>query len=112
MQKEKWEQLKGQVQDSFSNVEISQEDLTNPEKGVKEIVIFDVPLGWMRLEYITRPLVLDKQTHGSRRIGSHTEVEYIYSENEFTHKLVAYKWDEDTDNWVEMEMDKKESFSL
>lgn len=111
MQPEKWQDIKAHIQDSFSDVEISKEKLSEPEVGEKEIVLFTGPLGKMKLEYITRPVVLDKVTHGSRRIGSETAVEYIYSEDEFTHKLIAYKWDEIQDNWLEMEAGK-EAFNI
>jgi len=111
MQPDRWEQTKGQILDSFSNVNINEQELQDPEVGKKEIVIFNGPLGKMKLEYYTKPLVLDRHTHGSRRIGSHTEVEYVYSNNEFSHQLKVYKLDEDSDEWVEMEMEKG-SFAL
>ncbi|MEK7072171.1 MAG: hypothetical protein AAB969_01220 [Patescibacteria group bacterium] len=108
---EKWEQTKGHILDSFSDVEISQRELQDPEVGKKEIVIFSGPLGQMKLEYYTRPVVLNRRTHGSRRIGSHTEVEYIYSTSEFSHQLKVYKLDPDTEEWQEMAM-AKGSFNL
>jgi hypothetical protein len=64
----------------------------------------------MKLEYITRPVVIDKKTHGSRRIGSHTDVEYVYSDTEFSHSLKAYKWDENDQIWVEIDL--KGSFTI
>ncbi|MFA6919071.1 MAG: hypothetical protein WC244_03095 [Patescibacteria group bacterium] len=110
MSPDKWEQLKGQIQDQFQNVSITQEELEDVERGEKEIILFDGPLGQMRLEYITKPVILDKQTHGSRRIGSHTEVEYVYSDTEFSHSLKVYKWDDGQDNWLEI--DTKSSFQI
>ena len=108
---EKWEQTKGHILDTFTDVDISRQELQEPEVGQKEIVIFNGPLGQMKLEYISRPVVLGKRTHGSRRIGSHTEVEYVYSANEFSHQLKVFKLDPDTDDWVEMEMARGD-FSL
>ena len=110
MSPDKWEQLKGQIQDQFKNISITQEELEDFDRGEKEIVLFDGPLGKMKLEYITRPVVIDKQTHGSRRIGSHTDVEYIYSETESSHSIKAYKWDDNQDDWLEI--DTKASFQL
>ena len=104
MSPEKWEQIKGQVQDLFKDTEITKEDLGEDEKGEVEIMTFTGPVGQMRLEYTTRPLVIDKKTHGSRRIGSHTDVEYIYSETEFSHSLKAYKWDDARDDWIEIDL--------
>jgi 6-phosphogluconolactonase (cycloisomerase 2 family) len=111
MQPDKWEQTKGHVLDSFSNVDVSEIELQEPEVGKKEVILFDGPLGRMKLEYYTKPVVLNRHTHGSRRIGSHTEVEYIYSKDEFSHQLKAYKLDEDENEWVEMEMERG-SFNL
>ncbi len=110
MTTEKWDQIKGQIQDAFKDVEITNEKLVEPETGEMETVLFTGPLGKMKLEYISRPVVLDKITHGSRRIGSHTEVEYVYSDTEFSHELKASKWDDAQDDWVQIDM--KESFNL
>jgi len=68
-----------------------------------EFIIFKGPLGRMKLEFTTKPLVLDKKTTYSRRIGSQTAIEYIYSEDEKTHKLMAYKWDDFQNDWVEID---------
>jgi len=108
---DKWEQTKGHILDNFSNVEISEQELPEPEVGKKEIVIFDGPLGQMKLEYYTKPVILNRQTHGSRRIGSHTAVEYIYSNDEFSHQFKVYKFDDETEKWQEMAM-AKDSFNL
>ena len=108
---DKWEQTKGHILDSFSNVEISELELQDPDVGKKEIVLFNGPLGQMKLEYYTKPVILNRNTHGSRRIGSHTAVEYVYSQDEFTHFLKVYKLDPDTDEWQEMAMEKG-SFNL
>lgn len=68
-----------------------------------EFIIFKGPLGRVKLEFTTKPLVLDKKTTYSRRIGSETNVEYVYSEDEKTHKLMAYKWDDFQNDWVEID---------
>lgn len=110
MSPEKWQQLKGQIQDQFKNIEIEQEQLPEPEQGEREIILFDGPLGKMRLEYYSRPMILDKITHGSRRIGSQPGVEYVYSPTEKVHQLKVYKWDDSQDDWLEIDL--KGSFSL
>jgi len=108
---DKWEQTKGHILDTFSNVEISAMELPDPEVGKKEIVLFSGPLGQMKLEYYTKPVILNRNTHGSRRIGSHTAVEYVYSNSDFTHFLKVYKLDLDSDEWQEMAIEKG-SFNL
>lgn len=111
MSPEKWDQIKGQIKDGFKDVEIVKEELEEPEVGNVEIVTFLGPLGQMRLEYTSRPVVLDRRTHGSRRIGSYTDVEYVYSETEFSHTLKAFKWDENQDDWIEIDL-KSGFFSI
>jgi hypothetical protein len=110
MSPEKWKSIKGRILDSFKNVEEAKEALEEPAVGEKEILEFAGPLGRMRLEFITRPVVLDKVTHGSRRIGSEHGVEYIYSQDEFFHALHAYKWDDNSSDWLEIDL--KNSFNL
>ena len=110
MSPDKWKSIKGQILDNFKDTDETKEALEAPEVGEREILEFDGPLGRMRLEFITRPVVLDKVTHGSRRIGSEHGVEYIYSEDEFSHTLKAYKWDGGQNDWLEIDL--KSSFNL
>ena len=71
-----------------------------------EYIIFKGPLGRMKLEFITRPVVLDRKTKYSNRLGASTVVDYVYSPDEKTHKLKAYKFDEALNDWQEMEAKK------
>jgi len=109
MTNEKWENVKGMVKDKFDVEEEGIVDMPDTPQGLVEFIIFLSPLGRIKLEYITRPVILDKKTIGSRRIGSETTVEYIYSEDEFFSTFKAYKW-EDGD-WVEMAQEKLGVFS-
>jgi len=110
MTPQKWQQIKGMIQDNFPDVQITAEELPEPEVGEKETLCFTGPLGRMKIDFITRPVILDKQTHGSRRIGSHHEVEYVYSETDLTHLIKAYKWDDALVDWIEINL--KDNFSL
>ncbi|MDD5290830.1 MAG: hypothetical protein PHZ04_01815 [Patescibacteria group bacterium] len=103
MTEEKWENIKGQIKDSFK-VEDEGKEHQDERGGVDtEYIIFEGPLGRMKLEFITKPVVLDKKTNYSNRIGSETKVNYVYSESEKTNRLVAYKWEESRDDWTEIE---------
>lgn len=101
MQDEKWQDIIGRVQDDFEVLEHETKEL-DLGPGSAEYIIFNCPLGKMKLERTTRPLVLDKKGLGSRRIGSQTKIEYIYSDTEETHTFKAYKWDEGQEDWVDM----------
>jgi hypothetical protein len=103
MTEEKWENIKGRIKDSFE-VEDEGREHSDEYGGVDtEFIIFAGPLGRMKLEFITKPVVLDKKTNYSNRIGSETKVNYVYSESEKTNRLVAYKWEEGQDDWVEID---------
>jgi len=110
MTPDKWQATKTQIQNTFKGAEFSAEESDEPGQGAIEILEFDGPLGKMRLEYTSKPLVIDKQVSGSRRIGSHHEVKYILSDTEVSHVLRAYKWDDGQSDWVEIDL--KNSFAL
>lgn len=109
MTDERWQAIIGQVKDNFEVLNHDTKDLSEDDgPGSVETIEFSGPLGKMKLERTTKPLVLDKKTIGSRRIGSDTTVEYIYSDTEKTHKFTAYKWDESDQNWLEIKTDRGE----
>lgn len=100
---EKWKETKGTIKDNFKVEDEGQEHLED-EGGIDiEFIVFHSPQGLFRLEHVSKPVVLDRKTNYSKRIGSETNVNYIYSEEEKTTKLLAYKWDEDEEEWKEVE---------
>ncbi len=106
MQIEKWENIVGQIKDRFE-VEDSGSQHLEDEGGVDiEYIVFSSPLGKVRLEYVTKPVILDKKTTFSKRIGSETSVEYVYSKEEKSHQFSAYRWDEAEGDWAEIDIQK------
>ena len=107
MTDERWEHIIGHIKDNFELIDQRTEDISEEAGGgTIEVVEFNGPLGKMKLERTTQPLVIDKKTIGSRRIGSDTTVEYVYSDTEKVHKFTVYRYDDNTDSWTEMEMKK------
>jgi len=107
MTDERWKEILGRVKDSFEVTEERTEDLQEDSGlGTVEVIEFKGPLGRMKLERTTQPLIIDKKTMGSRRIGSETAVQYVYSETEKVHKFKAYRFDESNQNWIEMTMER------
>lgn len=102
---EKWENLVGDIKDKFKVEDFGKEHSDNQGGTDTEYIIFDSPLGRVKLEFITKPVVLDKKTIYSQRIGSESNVEYVYSEDEKTNRLIAYKWDENQNEWTEIDAD-------
>ena len=105
MTQERWKEILGNIKDNFAVEDEGSERLEEEGGADIEYVIFKGPLGKMRLEFISKPVVLDKKTIYSKRIGSETKVEYVYGE-EKSHALNVYKWDEGGDNWMEIEAEK------
>ena len=103
MTPERWQDIVGNIKDNFT-VEDEGSEHIDDEGGVEvKYVIFLGPLGRMRLEFITKPVILDKKTSYSKRIGSETKVDYVYSPDERSYLLKVYKWDEAQEEWVEVE---------
>jgi hypothetical protein len=100
---EKWQSTIGNIKDKFV-VEDEGELYIDEEGGIEiKFIEFEGPLGKMRLEYVSKPLIIDKKTNYSKRIGSETQVEYIYSNSEKTNQLMIYKWSDYDNDWEEME---------
>jgi len=87
---EKWGDIKEKIKSSF---EVLDESVIKDEERFEktEIIEFNGPMGKMKVEWITRPKVLDKKTNYSNRIGSSVSVDYVYSDNEVTHTFKVYK---------------------
>jgi len=90
MHPDKWIEFKEKIKSTMQILdERTETDEDNHE--VREIIEVMSPMGKIKLEWITRPKLLDKITHFSRRIGSETKVDYVYSQDEFTHMLKVYQ---------------------
>lgn len=102
MNLEKWQSIVGKVKDKFVIDDEGKQHLED-EGGVDiEYMVFTSPIGKIRLELVIKPVILDKKTTYSRRIGSETKVDYIYSD-EKSYKLYTYKWDDNENDWLEIE---------
>ena len=100
---EKWEKIKGNIKDNFT-IEDEGKEHVDDEGGIDvEFFVFESPLGKVRLEFLSKPLILDKKTTYSKRIGSETKVEYVYSEDEKSYIFKAYKWEDESDDWEEID---------
>ena len=103
MTKEKWQNILGNIKDKFNVLEHESEHVEE-EGGIDvEYIVFNSPLGKVRLEHVEKPVVLDKKTTYSNRIGSETKVDYVYSEEEKSSQMIAYKWNDEEDEWEEMD---------
>jgi len=101
MQDEKWQQVIGMVKDKFEITDQGEGELEDIPRSKVEWYEFEGPIGKMKVERTTKPIVLDKKMTYSKRMGDTAAVEYIYSDDEYSHKFRAYVWK--GDEWVEVE---------
>lgn len=100
---EKWNDVVGRIKDKFEISDNGKIEIEEEGGMIIEFIEFQSPMGRTRLEFVKKPVILDRITNFSKRIGSDTSVKYVYSTDEFSHTMVAYKWDVALDDWVEME---------
>lgn len=96
---EKWQSLIGEIKDKFEVSEQGSEHLEDDGGTDIEFIVFQSPLGLLRMEFVTKPVVIDKKTRYSNRFGAETQVDYVYSEEKI-HKMDVYKWDEGSEEWT------------
>lgn len=107
MTDEKWLDLLENLSQKFDitkeNEEvISKDDIGNEIISQIERVLFEGPLGNMKIERTTRPVILDKKVHYSHTAGTKGLVEYILSPDEKSQKVVIYK--ENNHDWEEIKI--------
>lgn len=98
MNLEKWEQIKLMAKEKF-DIQNESEKEGIDGIGKVEIIEFEGPMGLMKLEFVIKPRILDKKTSFSNRIGSDVKVDYVYSEDEVSCNLNAYKWNAAEQKW-------------
>lgn len=106
MTDDRWQDIIAHIKDKFEVLD--HQTLALAEEagpGSVEYIEFNGPLGRMKLERLTKPLITGKKTLGSRRIGSETAVSYVYSDTEQTHQFAAFRWDDASEDWLEMSKD-------
>ncbi|OGE84380.1 MAG: hypothetical protein A2846_01175 [Candidatus Doudnabacteria bacterium RIFCSPHIGHO2_01_FULL_49_9] len=115
MSPDKWEEIKENIQKQFTVEEQGKEDLQAEtgegmvKIGEAEFVVFASPLGRLKLQFGTKAKLDDKKYHYSHRAGQGARVEYKFSDTETVHTFHAFKWDDQNDEWKEIDAEK---FSL
>lgn len=102
MTRDKWEDIVELVEKKFE-LEESGSFEDEYDASLTEYLIFESQFGRVKLEFITKPKVVDKKVSYSNRIGSEAQVEYLYSPTEKTHRLLIYRWSEDDNSWLALE---------
>ena len=103
MTPEKWINTVNSLKDKFPTKNEGKLFI-DEEGGIDiEFIEFDGPVGKMRLEFVARPVIVDRKTNFSKRIGSETQVSYIYSTEEKSYKMLVYKWNDYETDWEEID---------
>lgn len=115
MTEERWSEIKDLIKEKFEVVSSTTEPLelrtglTEKQKiGDKEIIIFQGPMGKTKLEYIVKPVVLEKKEHYTKRMGTAAKTEYILSDTEFVRRLEAFVWQENDWEKIDASLFEKE----
>ncbi|MBU0613606.1 hypothetical protein KKB10_06410 [Patescibacteria group bacterium] len=105
MNQDKWDSLVVYAKEEFDVEEHKTEEIMDGMGSIERIV-FNGPLGKIMLEREKKPLVTGRKVIASKRIGSDVSEELEYSDSESVDTLFAYKWNENMDDWEEMDADK------
>lgn len=101
MTDEKWLDTIGKVKDTFPVLE-EQSGPLDDDPGTRDTIVFETPNGTMKLERITRPVMLGERGIGGKRIGATVAVERRYSDDEFIQSLHAYR--KDGNEWIPLDV--------
>jgi hypothetical protein len=102
MNDDKWELMVEQIRRKFK---VTEHDTSEPDprdKAVREVIVFEGPTGPMKLERVTRPLVLEKKAIYSHRAGGGVNYEYVLDPVEKTHREALFRWE--NNGWTEMDL--------
>jgi hypothetical protein len=102
MNDQRWEEVLRRLDKLFGDLEFDEIE-EEETQAVTETVVWTGPQGKMKLARTTRPLVVDKKTHFSNRIGGGTHVEYVYSKTETTSRVRLFRWNEALGDWNEVD---------
>ena len=73
-----------------------------PAGATIEWVTFQGPMGKMKLERTSRPVVIDRKMHYSKSASGNVEEELVLSETEKTYRVALYAWNE-AGGWREVD---------
>ena len=102
MTDEKWELLVEQIRRKFKVSEHVKGEPDPRDRAEREVLVFEGPTGPMKLERVTRPLVLEKKPIYSNRAGSGVNYEFVYHPTEKTHRETLFRWQ--NNGWDEMDL--------
>lgn len=102
MTPERWEGIVSLIKEKF-DIEDSGTYELDPGPGEVEYYDFRGPMGLMRVEWVTKPKMLGKHVIASKRIGSMATEKIVYSDDEEVNFFRAYRYNNERQDWEEIE---------
>lgn len=99
MRLERWQEIVEQIKTAFEVEDSGVIEDDSHGGTTTEYIVFNGPMGRLRLEFSTHPVLLDTKTKYHKRIGSETEINYIYSPTEKSSSLAVFRWDDELNDW-------------
>ena len=87
------------ITERFEVHEQGSEQLPEYPNGKREFIVFESPVGKVRLERTTKPRTVGQRAVTSRRIGGTTKVESQYDLHDMVHFITASRWDAAAGTW-------------
>ncbi len=103
MLQEKWETILANIKNNFKVEEYDKVEYDEFGGTIIEYVVFESNLGKIKLEFTSKPVVINKKTHYSKRAGSDVLVDYVYSKTDRTNHMNAYKLNDIEDEWIKID---------
>jgi hypothetical protein len=101
MKDDKWGEILDRI---LTNFKVLSREQTQEDVAEIETLVFEAPIGKIKLVRTVRPAVLDKKVIGAHRRGkSSAQYEYIYSPDEKVSTFDAYR--EVDGEWEKMDAD-------
>ena len=99
MTKERWEEVKQRIEDSFT---VADQGQMTEEHDHQEWIEFRMPDDKrMKLTWHDKPKKVGEKAIASKRIGSHATIEAEYSKDEHSQFLTLEVWDDASGSWQE-----------
>lgn len=97
MTKERWNEVRTKIKETFKVLEEYQDDL---EPGTADTLEFEGPGAQiLRAAFCVQPKVIDKKTLYSHRAGGDVRVDYTYSDTDEVSYLTLDRWNEGIQEW-------------
>jgi hypothetical protein len=105
MNDERWEELLYKIDLKSGPLDVKVDTMDEGRTKI-ETVIFKTPMGKLKLQRTSKPVIVERKTRYSKRIGGATEEEYVYSETDKSYRVVLYRWNEEESGWEEVDVRK------